>query len=268
MSTALKFTQSPWQRRSIMNFLRMSRPYMFTAVAEIDITEILNKINECQRQLKMAISLHGVMIYYLAQAAIQHPQTLSYRYGGQMVSFEDADIASTMLRLCPDGKRRLMLYIFRAAQNQSLAQIQWQLRQALRIPAAENPVMPGFFGGLYRRFWCWRMSHNPFLFKTHMGNLGITNLQSVSPNIKFNFFAPNPYTLCIGIGGVSDQVRLDSKGKPEVRKILSVNVNADHAVLDGYPVAEFALTISKMLSEDSFDDNFVREMQAIKDKDG
>jgi hypothetical protein len=118
---------------------------------------------------------------------------------------------------------------------------------------------------LWMRFVCWRMFHNPFLFKEHMGNLFITNLQSPGLNIPFNIVAPNPYTLALAIGSVTNQIRPDKDGKPIVRKILSVSGIADHAVVDGFPLSRFSVTVSQLLeSATGLNDDFVKEMLQFK----
>ena len=265
MLSPQNFTQSLWERDHITDFLSMSRPYTCGAVTEIDITDTLERISECERELKMAISLHGVIIYYFAQAAIQHPLTLTYRYRNKLVTFQDADIATSILRKQPDGQRCLTSYIIRVAQNKSMAQIQWELRKAMREPMTEMPVNFGFFQHFYKRFLCWRMLRNPFLFKARMGNLGITNLQSPGLKIPFNIFGLNPYTLGLAIGTVTNHVRMNQQGVPIERKILSLSGLMDHAIIDGYPVSQFSVTMSNFLSSSTgLDADFIKEMRNLK----
>jgi hypothetical protein len=266
MSFNTNFTERPWDRWHIANFLSMSRPYAAGAFAEIDITDTLDKIKHCQRESGIAISLHGVSLYYFVQAAILHPLTLTYRYRNRLITFEDVNVSTPILQRNPNvhDQRSLTRYTFRSAQTKSMAEIQWELRNAMRSPPAQNQQNFGFFQRFARRYHCWRMYYNPFLFNELMGNLIITNVQSSGLKVPFNVVSPSPYTMGIIIGSVSEHVRLDREGKPIVRKLLNISGIADHAVIDGFPISRFSVTLSDLFESGvGLDADFIDEIKHL-----
>jgi hypothetical protein len=266
MSFNTNFTERPWDRWHIANFLSMSRPYAAGAFGEIDITDTLDKIKHCQRESGIAISLHGVSLYYFVQAAILHPLTLTYRYRNRLITFEDVNVSTPILQRNPNvhDQRSLTRYTFRSAQTKSMAEIQWELRNAMRATPAKSQKNLGFIERLARRYHFWRMYHNPFLFNELMGNLLITNLQSPGLKIPFNVVVPNPYTVGIIIGSISDHIRLDKQGNPTVRKLLSISGVANHAVIDGLPISRFSVTLSNLFESGiGLDVDFINEIKQL-----
>ncbi|MGZ5581298.1 MAG: hypothetical protein ACXWGW_19635 [Methylobacter sp.] len=262
MPLANDHIEQPWSRDAVTNFLSMSRRDISYAFSEFDVTDTFERIGSCQRELGIGISLHGVAIYCLAQAAALHPDALSYRYRNRLITFRNADVTTTMLKRLPDGSRHLALYTFRGAQHKTMAQIQWELRTAMRKPLLERPPIPGRLGRLARRFLYWRMQRNPFLFNKYLGNLMVTTAQSQGLNIPFYATAPSPYTLSLLLGPVTEQTRLDAQKQPVVRKLLHISGASDHAIIDGHPVSRFTLTLAKLFeSAAGLDDDFIAEMQ-------
>jgi len=262
MSLTDEYLEKTWNRDAVTNFLSMSRRDISYAFSEFDVTDTFERISSYQRELGIGISLHGVAIYCLAQAAALHPDTLTYRYRNSLITFRNADITTTMLKKLPDGSRHLVLHTFRGTQQKSMAQIQWELRTAMRTPLLERPPIPGLLGRLTRRFLYWRMQHNPFLFNKYLGNLMVTTAQSQGLNTPFYATAPSPYTLSLLLGPVTEQIRLNEEKKPVARKLLHVSGCSDHAIIDGHPASRFTLTLAKMFeSSAGLDANFVTEMQ-------
>jgi len=262
MSLANEHIEQAWNRDAITNFLSMARRDTSYAFNEFDVTDTLDLISRYQRELGIGISLHGVAIYCLAQAAALHPDTLTYRYRNRLITFRNADVTTTMLKRLPDGSRHLVLYTFRGAQHKRMAQIQWELRTAMRTPLLERPPIPGRLGRLAKRFLYWQMQHNPFLFNKYMGNLIVTTTQSQGFNSPFYAMVPSPYTLSLLLGSVTERTRLNAQSQPVVRKILHISGGSDHAIIDGHPVSRFTLTLAKLFeSAEGLDADFVEQMQ-------
>ncbi|MGZ5075458.1 MAG: 2-oxo acid dehydrogenase subunit E2 [Methylobacter sp.] len=262
MSLTDEYLEQSWNRDAVTNFLSMSRRDLAYAFSVFDVTDTFERISSCQRELGIAISLHGVAIYCLAQAAALHPDTLTYRYRDRLITFKNADITTTMLKRLPDGSRHLALYTFRGAQHKTMAQIQWELRTAMRTPLLERPPIPGRLGRLTRRFLYWRMQHNPFLFNKYLGNLIVTTTQSQGLVKPFYAMAPSPYTLSLLLGSVTEETRLNAQNQPVVRKLLHISGASDHAIIDGHPVSRFTLTLAKLFeSAAGLDADFVAQMQ-------
>jgi hypothetical protein len=255
--------EQPWARQGIVDFLSMGRPYVSGVHTEIDVTDLLARIASCQRELRMGVSLHGVLIHYLAQVAMRHPEVLNYRRGKRLITFREVDLATAIRRNASNGARIPMRYIFRGAQARSLADIQWELRQAMKTPVAKPPRRRRPWSRLAARLLIWRMARDPLLFKRHLGNFFVTNLQVPGLTIPFNIYAPNPYTFGVAIGSIIDRVQPAPDGGMRVRKMLTLSGSADHAVVDGYPLAQFTVTLNAMIAACAgLDDDFIRAMRA------
>ena len=134
MNHSVGYSARPWPplRNAVETVLQLHRPYTTWGMCEADVTEAVAAIRRLQRQLKCAISFHAYIIYCLAQAAKQHPGVLCFRFKKQLITFDDADISTLIDKRFPGGVRMPAVYTVRQAQNKSLAQINFELRQAMR----------------------------------------------------------------------------------------------------------------------------------------
>ncbi|MEM9761051.1 MAG: hypothetical protein AAF968_00835, partial [Pseudomonadota bacterium] len=187
-----------------------------------------------------------------AEAARRHPEVLTFRRGRRMVTFRDADIATTIARRLPDGSAVAGAYTLRSAQTKSVLDLNAELRAAVKSPLSEDE------GGRLRRrladrswftqAWIgWRMRRDPHLLRAYFGTIGLTNLQVPAFSSVYYALPPNFYTLTLAIGPVSPGVRLAPGGALEQRHMLSVAMAVDHALMDGVPAAKFGRTLGSLL---------------------
>ncbi len=271
MSNSVGYSVRPWPtlRNAVETVMQLHRPYTSWGMCEADVTEVLAAIRHLQRQLKCGISFHAYIIYCLAQAAQQHPGVLCFRFKKQLITFEDADISTLIDKRFPGGVRMPAVYTVRQAQNKSLAEINLELRKAMRTDQSQVEAVrlrqgltraPRFI----RRLAAWWMARNPFVLRKFHGTLGLTSLQAQGFNRPLFAIAPNIFTLTLAVGSISERLGKNSAGELENRKVLCISAGADHLVIDGAPLARFAqCLIAQIESAAGLDEHFIQQSIAL-----
>ena len=272
MLTSARYRQVPWPalRNAVENVLRQHRPHTYWGQAFFDLTDSLIALRAAQRELRIGVSLHAYVLFCLARAAADHPGVLTYRRGAQLLTFEDADVATLIDRRGEDGVRIPIVYTFRAAQDKSLAAINWELRQVLRgersdLEAVRLRRRAARLPGLLRRLVGWRMTRDPLLLRRYHGTIGLTSLHRPGLNRPFFALPPNICTLTLAVGSLFDQLQLDAEGQPRRRRYLCLTAGVDHAVVDGAEQAAFTQRLGELLEGASgLGEAFVDETRALQ----
>lgn len=257
-----RFQSRPWPviRNAVISVLNQHRPHTVYGFGEVDVTEALARISRFRKELRVAVSFHAFVAHCLAQAAQRHPVMHTYRRGRQLIRFDDVDIGTAIDRRLPGGVQLAVGYTIRAAQQKSLADINWELRQATRIDLAQDEtvklrrrvaLLPRFVRDLISR----RIMRDPFLLKRFHGTIGLTNLQSPGLHQPFFGLPPNIFTYTLAIGSVVER---------DGRKIMCISAGADHAIVDGLPLSRFAATLAGLLETGAgLDDDFLVQTRRL-----
>ena len=264
------FSEKPWPvlRNAVLAGLEQARPHTCWGLGEVDVTETLGRIKECQRELRMAVSLHAVVLHALSRAAIAHPGVLTYKHRLKLVTFQDVDVFTLIDRRF-NGHRIASGYCVRAAHTKSLAQISAELRRAINQPLPNDPAIPlrrrvATLPAFVRRIINRLVMNNPHLVRKLYGTVGLTNLQSHGFNRPFWGLPPLMTTLALAVGTVIDRVALDASGRAVNRKHLCLVGAADHAVIDGMALSRFAYELVQILEKGAaLDDAFIAEMRQL-----
>lgn len=271
MKPSVGYSARPWPtlRNAVETVMQLHRPYTTWGMCEADVTDVVAAIRRLRRQLKCAISFHAYIIYCLAQAAKQHPGVLCFRFKKQLITFDDADISTLIDKRFAGGVRMPAVYTVRQAQNKTLAQINFELRQAMRTDQSQVTAvrlrqgltrLPKFM----RRLVAHWMARNPFVLRKFHGTLGLTSLQAQGFNRPLFAIAPNIFTLTLAVGSIAERVGKNAAGEYTDRKILCLSAGADHLVIDGAPLARFAqCLIEQIESAAGLDARFVEESLAL-----
>ncbi len=265
----------PWPtvRNALTDFLELHRKHSVWGFTEIDVTEAMLRIRSYQRILRMGISFHAFVIYCMAKAIAEHRQVQAYRRGDRLIVFDEVDVSTAVEKRLPNHVKIPVGYVFRAADRRSLAQINWELRQAMKSDLTDDKHVRqrrwlAKLPWLVRRIFWWYVQSNPFLLKAQRGTVGLTNLQA--PGFKQPMFGlpPNIYTLTLAIGSVYQRREIDEQGQLVTRKILCLSGAVDHAIVDGRETASFIQRFAELLeAADGLDQEFISEMKnLIKEK--
>jgi pyruvate/2-oxoglutarate dehydrogenase complex dihydrolipoamide acyltransferase (E2) component len=263
----VRVTRAPWpaMRNLVEGVLEQHRPHTYYGLCEADITEPLAAIASLQRRARVALSFHSYALYCLSRCAAEHPEMLTYRRGKELVTFQDADVGTTVEKRFPGGIRLPAVHTVRAAQEKSLAAINWELRQAIRTDQSHArevrarrrlAVMPR----LVRRAVFRRMQRDPFVLRRLYGTIALTNLQTPGFHRALYPLPPNICTLTLALGTVATRVAPGPGGAVGERKVLHLAAGVDHLVVDGMGMSRFAHRLMQLLESGAgLDDSFVEE---------
>jgi hypothetical protein len=266
-----RYTESEWPvlRNLVEGFLDHQRPHTCHGLVEADVTDVLAAIGRRQRELRVAVSFHAHALHALGAVAMEHRGVLTYRRGRRLLVFDDADIATTIERKQPDGTAYVAVYTVRGAQAKSLAEINWELREAVRTDqsTSEEVRRRRRLAAMPRvaRNWIWRrMLRDPLLLRDFYGTIGLTAVSGPTLRRSSWAFPPNVCTTTVAISPATARVRLDPEGRPVERRIVTVTISSDHLIMDGIPHAMFGDRLAERLeSVAAFDDGFVEETRRL-----
>lgn len=268
------FRETPWPplRNAVLAVLEQSRPHTYWGLLEVDVTELWANLKRCQAELRLAVSLHAVVLHALARAVAAHPGVMNYRHGRRMVTFGEVDVGTTIDRRIL-GQRIPALHCVRGAQRKSLAEINWELRAAINQTGTPDPAirirrrvatLPRFLRAAFNAV----VRDNPHWVRRLYGTVGLTNLQSPGLNCPFWGLPPTVCTLTAAVGSLTERVGLSAEGKPERRRSLCMVGAADHSVIDGMALSRFtAAFVRELQTGSALDDGFVRETRRLAEAD-
>ena len=234
------------------------------------MTDALAAIRRLERELRIAVSLHAFILYCFVQAAREHPVAQTYRHKKKLITFEDIDLLTPIDKRLPNGVRIPVGHIVRAAQNKTLAQINWELRQAVKAPdLADDPAVKmrrrfAAMPALVRRWIAWRTTRNPFLLKRIHGTSGITSIQSHGFTVPLFTVPPAIHTLSFSVGNLCERLAMADDGTISRRKVICLTGAADHDVMDGMVLTRFSYRFTQLLQTAAgLDESFAGETRRL-----
>jgi pyruvate/2-oxoglutarate dehydrogenase complex dihydrolipoamide acyltransferase (E2) component len=266
------FQESPWPvlRNALVSYMNTQRPNSVQGCLEMDVTDALCAIRRVQKELRIAVSFHSYMLHCMVRALILHPLIVSYRRGNKLIRFDDIDVLTPVEKKLPHGGRIPTGYILRAAQRKSLAEINWELRQATRaqdIAGEEAVKMRRRFArwpGFMRNVVSWRARRDPFFFKRLHGTVILTNVQPHGFSNAATVFGPTVHTFSLALGTVADRLKMNERNEIVNRKILLVGASGDHDVVDGMVAARFMAQMTRFVeSADCLDTAFIADSRRL-----
>lgn len=266
----------PVYRNNVVDFLNYSRKrHHISGMWEVDITHTQQRIQEVQRQARVAISFNAYLIYLLSRAVMEHPEIQAVRvpFRRSIAVFDGVDVGTAVEFRVPGRNSIALPYTVREADRKSLAEICVEMRDASKRNLMETD--PGIRwraklahlpAPVRRMIWRW-VDLDPARRRRVRGTFGLTNLNFLSDGMGPGFGIPMPLLtsgLCVG----STYERLepcndDPRGFRVARK-LCLTFQVDHDVVDGAPGLRFARTFTRALeSAEGLDDAFASELAAL-----
>ncbi len=251
-------------------FLWQCRPHVVRGTTEVDVTDSLAAIRRIEKDLRIAVSFHAFVVYCMVQAAMQHPIMHTYRYGKKLLTFEDIDLLSPIDKRLPGGVRIPVGHIIRAAQNKTLAQINWEIRQAVRAPDIADDATVQARRRLARSPWfirrmlAWQCKRNPYWLKRMTGTMIVTNVRNSAAANPVFAIVPTVHTTSVAVGNITPRLQLSSEGEVVSRKMLCLAYAVDHDIVDGMPIAQFAHSVARLLETGAgLDETFLQETRTL-----
>src|SRR5690606_38199724 len=126
------------------------------------------------------VSLTGYMVYCFAHALANHKMLHAYRKGNELIYFDDVDVNTIVEKQGANGVMIPVMYIVRAANHKSLAEINYEMYQAGQGDLSDDATvsrrrqllkLPTF---LRRLVWWWLL-RDPERMKEYWGTVGVSN---------------------------------------------------------------------------------------------
>jgi pyruvate/2-oxoglutarate dehydrogenase complex dihydrolipoamide acyltransferase (E2) component len=258
----------PWPRvRELVTdaLTAAHKAHLAHALAEVDVSQAMAAIDMYKAAAPEGPSFTAFLVYCLGRAVAEHPMLHAYRKGRKkLVISGDVDVSTMIEKRKPDGALVPVSYVVRGANRKSLAEINDELRQAVRSDLAGDP------GVSYRRrimrlprsarrlLWWW-VTRDPDRFRRQWGTVMLSNVGSCMLPRPFFAMADSFFTCTLTIGGRYERVAWVD-GRPEPRQTLNVTVTVDHDIVDGGPAARFGQTLTRLIEEAAgLDDAFAAQ---------
>jgi pyruvate/2-oxoglutarate dehydrogenase complex dihydrolipoamide acyltransferase (E2) component len=258
----------PWPRvRELVTdaLTAAHKAHLAHALAEVDVSQAMAAIDMYKAAAPEGPSFTAFLVYCLGRAVAEHPMLHAYRKGRKkLVISGDVDVSTMIEKRKPDGALVPVSYVVRGANRKSLAEINDELRQAVRSDLAGDP------GVSYRRrimrlprsarrlLWWW-VTRDPDRFRRQWGTVMLSNVGSCMLPRPFFAMADSFFTCTLTIGGRYERVAWVD-GRPEPRQTLNVTVTVDHDIVDGGPAARFGQTLTRLIEEGAgLDDAFAAQ---------
>ena len=186
--------------------------------------------------------------------AILFKKILGYR----VVSFDRADVNLPVTRML-DGAPFTFLLTVRGAAHKSLAEIQHEISETQRCPAANLPQLQRINRFARLPLWLARLFHagmtrSPALYLKNAGTCGLTVLDASWGD---NFFPIGPISAVFSVGGVRPEPVVRD-GQIVVRRMMNVCLGVDNYVVTGPVGAKLSLDFKNLLESGSFIEDELR----------
>jgi len=219
---------------------------------EIDVTLPLARIAEGKARVPGGVSFTAFLAYCLGRAVAQHRMMHASRKGARrLVLFDDVDVNTLLEKTKPDGSRVPVIYIVRAANRKSLAEINQEMRRAVvddlydeagvrrrrRILRLPRP--------LRHAAWWW-LRRDPVRRKRQWGTVLLSNVGSAI-DARPSWGLTQSFLPCsVIVGGIFERVRW-CEGRARPGTAMSVTLAMDHDIVDGVPGGRFAETLAELI---------------------
>lgn len=193
----------------------------FSVSMDISADRLNRFIHEQKNVGGAKITVTAVLIQKVAEALTEHPRLNAHFDLEADAIYEYRPVNIAVAAATPEG---LYVPVLQGVTEMKLAQI------AERLTALAEDARAG------------KLKYEDSVGATFtISNLGMKGVKNFTPIID-----PGQAAI-LGVGGVHDELGLDSNGGVLTRKVFNLTVTADHRVADGLAVSEFLVTLKNLL---------------------
>jgi len=247
----------PRERKLVLDTLRLGRGKpMMHGLIELDVTRARAALRE--RQARGApLSFTAFVLACIGRAVALHPEVHARRdWLGRLVIFDEVD-AATIIEVAIDDRRFPLAHVVRAIDRRSPEAIHDEIRavqeggartlsRGTRRATRALSALPGFVRRLLYRL----LLASPRRAKRRVGTLLVTAVGMFgSGTAGWGLSAPGLHDLAIIVGGITERPKaIDEAETPAApREVLCLTVSANHALIDGAPLARFAAELARLV---------------------
>ncbi|WIG58456.1 MAG: hypothetical protein OJF49_001202 [Ktedonobacterales bacterium] len=231
------------------------RKHIIHGLLEVDVTRPRQYMRQHKASTGETFSFTAFIIACLARAVAEHPYLHACRKGKKHLAlFEHVDVATAVEREM-GAQKQPIIYIIRAADTKTLAEIHHEIRTAQAGKIAN--LWTGFAKFqwftvvpllLFRLLWplFWRLRDtNPQVQKKYGGTVGVSAVGMFGKGGGWGI--PISYhTLDLTLGGIAKKPGVVD-GTIAIREYLDLTLSINHDVVDGASAARFAARLQDLV---------------------
>jgi pyruvate/2-oxoglutarate dehydrogenase complex dihydrolipoamide acyltransferase (E2) component len=241
----------PKTRQAIGDMLAEGqKKHMIHGLTEVDVTQARQIIAQHKSQTGETLSFTAFVIFCLAQAIDENKTMHAYRARrNKLVLFDEVDV-NTQIERDLNGRKWVMPYIIRAANQKSFLEIHREIRaaQVKEIDDAKERRQFDLYLKLprfARRLFWWYLRRSPHRTKQVAGTVGVTSVGMFGRGGGWGI-PITTQTLLLTLGGIAEKPGV-ADGRIEIRQYLNLTATIDHDLVDGAPAARFLKRLAELL---------------------
>lgn len=221
-----------------------SRKNMIHSLIEIDITDVLRKLKEKQKEEQVGYSINAYILYILCQSLKKHKELLAMRKGrNKLVVFDEIDLLVVVEKRLKKQQSIPMATIMRGACQLTFKEMNdllrhYQKADPMDIPGIKERRALMRYPSWIRKWMFHRIDRNPFLQKKIFGTAAVTALTQKSDYKQWWGIPITAAPITLLPSSIHKKVVLNNQ-LPEERDYLSFTVTANHDTIDGGPLKRF-----------------------------
>jgi hypothetical protein len=218
---------------------------------EADIGGVKGRLAEHRLRTGESVSITSYVAKCFVAAIAADKRMQAYRLGrSQLIVFDDVDLAFLVEREW-EGKVLPVFFIVRAADRKTAHEINQELQASRETPLGTQGAMSAlemvFFllpAVLRKPLW-WYVRLNPYWFKDMAGTVAVTSMGMFTSGGAV-VIPITPMTMTLSIGSIEKKLVLQD-GQAVERDFIHLNINVDHAIIDGAPLMRFVHRFKEIL---------------------
>jgi hypothetical protein len=218
---------------------------------EADIGGVKERLAEHRLRTGESVTITSYIAKCFVAVIAADKRMQAYRLGrSQLIIFDDVDLAFLVEREW-EGKMLPVFFIVRAADRKTAHEINQELEASRKTPLGAQGAMSalemGFFllPAVLRKLLWFYVRRNPYWFKDMAGTVAVTSMGMFTSGGAV-VIPITPMTMTLSIGSIEKKLVLQD-GQVVERDFIHLNINVDHAIIDGAPLMRFVHRFKEVL---------------------
>jgi pyruvate/2-oxoglutarate dehydrogenase complex dihydrolipoamide acyltransferase (E2) component len=245
----------PPERRLVLDTLHLGRDKpMMHGLIELDVTRARRRLREHRERTGEKLSQTAFLLHAIGHTLARHPAVHARRDGlGRLVEFDTVD-ATVIVEVDHEGRPFPYAHVMRGLERRTVRALHDELhdvkRKGLPSSGATRAATRAWLSvpAPLRRASYRALLASPKLTRKHTGSLLVSAVGMFGDGAAFGLSAPGLHELSILLGGVTKRASTDPND-PSPREVLCATVSANHAIVDGAPLARFVGELARCVGE-------------------
>jgi pyruvate/2-oxoglutarate dehydrogenase complex dihydrolipoamide acyltransferase (E2) component len=228
---------------------------MMHGLVELDVTRARRRLREHHERTSEKLSQTAFLLHAIGHTLARHPAVHARRDAlGRLVHFDGVD-ATVIVEVEHRGRPFPYAHVLRGLERRTVHALHDELHQVKRrgLPESSGAARLATRAWLQipaplRRASYRALLASPTLTQKHTGSLLVSAVGMFGDGAAFGLSAPGLHELSILLGGITKRASTDPDD-PSPREVLCATVSANHAIVDGAPLARFVGELARCVGE-------------------